>query len=103
MKNKHININKDLIKRKNYLKNEIKIIVLKSIVRNQSVKPTLRSLAKKKMSQIKLKSFISKQNNNICLYTGRIKGVLRLTEMSRHHMKKFSTTGTLQNIKIKSW
>ena len=103
MKNKINNINKDIIKRKCYLKNEIKKIILKSIIQNMNVKPNIRAAAFKKNCKFKKISYISKQNNNICLKTGRFKGVLKLTNMSRHIMKKLGTTGSLQNIKIKSW
>ena len=103
MKNKILNINKDKIKRKEYLKNEIKKIVLISIIQNLNLKPVKRALALKKISHFKRNTFISRQNNNICLKTGRNKGVLKLTNLSRHYMKQLSLHGNLQNIKIKSW
>lgn len=103
MKNKIRNLNRDLIKRKNYLKNEIKKIILKSIIQNLNIKPNIRALAIKKLTDFRKISYISKQNNNICLLTGRNKGVLKLTQFSRHNMKKLSLKGSLQNIKIKSW
>lgn len=103
IKNKILNIEKDKIKRKNYLKNEIKKLILKSIVQNLNLKPKLRALAWRKIAGFRKYSYISKQNNNICLKTGRYKGVLKLTNLSRHYMKQISLTGNLQNIKIKSW
>lgn len=103
LKNKILNINKDKIKRKEFLKNEVKRIVLKSIIQNLNVKPYKRSLALKKIAKFKNISYLSRQNNNICLKTGRNKGVLRLTNLSRHYMKQLSLFGGLQNIKIKSW
>lgn len=103
MKNKILNINKDLVKRKKFLKNEIKKIILKSVIQNLNTKPSTRALALKKLSFFKLESSISKQNNNICLKSGRNKGVIRLTELSRHQIKKYGTLGCLQNIKIQAW
>ena len=103
IKNKILNINKDLIKRKNFTKYEIKKVILKSIIHNKNLKPITRALAFYKLSQIQLKASISKQNNNICLYTGRIGGVWNKFHISRHSMKKFSVSGNLQNIKIISW
>lgn len=103
IKNKIININKDKIKRKEFLKKEIKKIVLISIIQNLNLKPVKRALALRRLSQLKRFSSISRQNNNICLKTGRNKGVLKLTNLSRHYMKQLSLTGNLQNIKIKSW
>ena len=103
MKNKIININKDLVKRKKFIKNEIKKIILKSIIQNLNLKPKIRALALKKLSAFKLSHSISRQNNNICLKTGRMKGALRLAELSRHQIKKYGTLGCLQNVKIRSW
>jgi len=103
IKNKILNINKDKIKRKEYIKKEIKKLVLKSIIQNLNLKPIQRALALRRISQFKKNSFISRQNNNICVKTGRNKGVLRLTTLSRHYMKQLSLIGSLQNIKIKSW
>lgn len=103
IRNKLGNINKDIMKRKMYLNKEIKKLILKSIIQNLNIKPNIRSLAWKKNSKIKIISSISKQNNNICLNSGRFKGVLKLTQLSRHEMKKIGLIGSLQNIKIKSW
>ena len=47
-------------------------------------------------------SNISKQNNNICLKTGRIKGVYNMFNLSRHYIKNIGSLGNLQNIKIAS-
>jgi len=103
LKNKINNIIKDQIKRNKYLKTEIKKIIFKSLIQNMNIRPNIRALALKKNSKIKIKSFISKQNNNICIKSGRFKGVLRLTKLSRHELKKLSSTGSLQNIKVSSW
>jgi ribosomal protein S14 len=98
---KHVlTINKDFIKKKKFTKLEIKKIILKSIIHNKNLKPKLRALAFYKLSRLPLKSFISKQNNNLCLLTGRIGGVLKLTNLSRHSMKRLGVVGNLQNIKV---
>ena len=101
--NKISNINKDFLKRKKALKIEIKKIVLLSIMQNLNIKPCVRALAMKKIIKLKKNSSISRQNNNICLKTGRFKGVLKLTQLSRHYIKKIGSTGSLQNIKVSSW
>lgn len=103
LKTKINNIHRDKLKRKEYIRNEIKKIILKSIIQNLNISPIKRSLALKKLSYFKKISSISKQNNNICLKTGRNKGVLRITTLSRHYIKQLSLVGNLQNIKIKSW
>jgi len=103
MKNKILNINKDFVKRRMFIKKEIKKIVLLSIIQNLNLKPIIRANALKKLCAFKRNDSISRQNNNICLMTGRNKGVLNLTNLSRHQIKKLSTVGSIQNFKIKSW
>lgn len=103
MKNKIINIEKDRLKRKKFTKIEIKKIILKSIIHNKNVKPIIRSKAIYKISKFSFLSFISKQNNNLCLKTGRIKGTYKMFNLSRHYIKKISMSGNLQNIKIATW
>jgi ribosomal protein S14 len=97
MKNKIINI------KKKFTKIEIKKIILKSIIQNKNVKPNIRLKATRKICKFSYKSFISKQNNNICLKTGRIKGVYNMFNTSRHFIKKIGVIGNLQNVKIASW
>lgn len=103
LNNKLINIKKDFLKRKSYTKYEIKKLVLKSIIQSQDIKPVIRANAWCQLSKFKLKTSISKQNNNICLKTGRIKGVYKITTLSRHFMKTLAVNGSLQNIKINNW
>lgn len=103
IKNNILNIKKEYIKRKKFLKNEIKTIILKSIINNQNIKPIIRANASYKLSKFIQNSTISKQKNNICLKTGRIGGVYKLTNFSRHYIKKLFDRNDLQNLKIKNW
>ena len=84
MKNKINNINRDFLKRKNFIKLEIKSMILKSIIQNLNLKPNIRSYAYKKIIKKKLISSISRQTNNLCLKSGRFKGVLKKTQITRH-------------------
>jgi len=102
-KSNKLKINKDLYKRKQFIKFEIKKIILKSIIQNKNIKPIIRANAIYKLSKINNYFSISKQKNNICLKTGRIKGVLKITQTSRHYLKKLLINNNLQNIKINSW
>jgi len=86
-KSKKINIIKDQIKRKKYIKNEIKKIILKSIIQNKNIKPLVRVYAFWKISQFKQNYFLTRQNNNICLYTGKIKSTWKFMQLSRHFLK----------------
>lgn len=99
MKNKIKNINKDFLKRNVNIKKELKKLVLRSIIQNLNIKPNIRALAIKKLAKISLNHSISKQNNNLCLLSGRYKGVLKLTQITRHEIKKKAIKGSLQNIK----
>lgn len=103
MRKKIRNIKKDFKKRKSFLKVEIKKIVYKSIIQNLNLKPNIRSNVWRKLIKLKNNCFISTQNNNLCLNSGRFKGVLKETNLCRHEMKKLGLTGSLQNIKTKSW
>lgn len=76
MKSKYIIVYKDIVKRKKFLKTELKSIILKSILQNFQIKEITRASALKKITFLPKKSFISKQNN-VCLYSGRIGGVYK--------------------------
>jgi ribosomal protein S14 len=103
IKNNILNIKKEFIKKKKFLKTEIKKLILKSIINNQTIKPIIRANANYKLSKFIQKSTISKQKNNICMKTGRIGGVYKITNFSRHFMKKLFDKNNLQNLKIKNW
>lgn len=94
-------ISKDLIKRKNFLKNEIKLILLKSISKNFQINNIIRVEMFRKISIFWKKCNITKQNN-ICLYTGRIGGVFKKWNASRHYIKQMGKWNLLTNTKIKS-
>jgi len=100
---KLINIKKNNIKKTKFLKKEIKKIILKSVIQNKNLKPIIRSTAFYKMSRLKFIYSISKQNNNVCLYSGKLKSVFNKFKMSRHFIKKFCSNNSLQNSKIINW
>jgi len=100
---KIINIKKNNIKKKKFLKKELKIIILKSIIQNNNIKPIIRSSAFYKLSRLKYTHSKSKQNNNLCLYSGKIKSTFNKFKMSRHFIKKFCSNNALQNNKLVNW
>jgi ribosomal protein S14 len=102
MRSRELVIIKDKIKRKYFLKTEIKKIILKSIMRNFGANNIVRLSAFKKITFFKRKTYISRQNN-ICLMTGRIGGVYKLYNISRHSIKRLAKINMLHNTKIKSW
>ena len=99
-KNKIINIKKNFIKKKIFFNNELKKMILKSIIQNKNIKPIIRSFSFYKLSKLKYINNISKQNNNICIYTGRIKGVFSYYKMSRHLIKKKCFENEIQSTKL---
>jgi len=101
MKKEKLVISKDLIKRKNFLKNEIKLILFKSIIRNFQINEFIRIEMFRKIYLMWKKCNITKQNN-ICLHTGRIGGVFKKWNSSRHYIKQMGKWNLLTNVKIKS-
>lgn len=102
MKRNLKNITRDLIKRQIYIKHELKKCILKSIIRNQNVKPIIRSYAFLKLVATTNKSYISRHINT-CLFRGRNRGVYKYTQLCRHALNKQAMFGFLQNTKVKSW
>jgi len=101
MRSKLISIYKDKVKRKKYLKTELKSLILKSIFQNFQSNEVVRLSAFQKLSFLNKKSFISRQNN-MCLISGRMGGVYRWNDISRHNMKTLAKYNMLHNTKIKS-
>lgn len=100
--NNILNIKKEFLKRKKFIKYEIKKIILKSIIENKNIKPIIRANALYKLSKFINKGCIVKQKN-ICIKTGRMKGTYKLTNFSRHFLRKLFINNNLQNIKISRW
>lgn len=100
MKKKKLNIIQDMLKKKIFIKKELKSLVLKSIIFNTNSIPELRMLCKLKLQKFDKKKFISKQTNNMCLKTGKIKSVLNMTKLGRHFIKQIAVSNNLQNFRI---
>lgn len=100
MNKNFINFLKIKVKRKLFLKNELKRKILKSIVQNQQIKPLKRQygyykLIKNTSNFLKIK--------NVCLLTSRQSAVSNNFYFSRHVLKKMLNINKLQNVKIRSW
>lgn len=102
MKRGKKNIVRDQFKRLYYLKVELKNIILKSIIQNKTTKPIIRNYANYKKTLIIRRASIANQNN-VCLLRGRIRGVWKFSQLSRHAMIKLAIYGGLHNTKVKSW
>lgn len=93
---------KDFIKRKNFLKKEFKRVIYKSVLRNLQTNDLVRIEVLKKMNFFKKKCSISRQNN-VCLVTGRIGGVFKKWNLSRHSIKNVAKLTMLHNTKASSF
>ncbi len=102
MINNKIKIEQEYIKKKISIKYEIKKIILKNIIQNKNIQPITRAVANYKLHRLDSKINIPK-HKNVCLKTGRGKGVYKNTNLSRHYMKYLLKHNNLQNIKIHSW
>jgi ribosomal protein S14 len=100
MKREYKNIYIDIIKRKNFLKNEIKKKVLKSIFQNRLIDNNKRIYINSIMTGISKKSSISFQKKR-CVLTGQSNSIYKNFEINRHMIKNLNNNGMIQNITIK--
>jgi ribosomal protein S14 len=102
MKTEKIVLNKDLVKRKKFLKTEFKKKIFKSVSQNFQINNLIRMEMIKKIIFLKKSESISKQNN-ICVITGRFGGIFKKYTLSRHMIKNMAKYNMLHNTTIKSW
>ena len=94
--------NLDNFKRKIFLKNELKRLILKSIIKNENLPNTYRYFALfNKNKLIRTSSHIQHQNR--CVRTGRIWSISKLTQYSRFVFRTSSYNGNLPGFKRASW
>lgn len=94
------NITKDRIKRKFFLKQEIKLVILKSIFQNRYIPSVKRFYIQTFVADVEKKYFISKQNKK-CLLSGQSKSVYNKFGVGRHMIKNLNTMGLIQNLTTK--
>ena len=85
-----------------FLKNEIKNILLKSIIQDKSIKPKVRSYCLYKLLKLKKKSRISFQKN-VCLVLSKHRGEYSKFGFKRHTLKKLNNTSEIANLKNLGW
>lgn len=92
----------DNLRRKLFLKTEIKRILLNSIIQNRYLTPTYRYLALYNKTRLgRLNSKV--QHKNRCVRSGRIWSVNHLTKYSRFIFRVESYHGHLPGFKRASW
>lgn len=96
------NIYKNNLKKIYYIKNEFKVILLKSIIHDKNVKPIIRSYCLYKLTNIKKKSRISFQKS-VCLILGKHRAIYSKFQIKRHTLKKLNTLAKIPNLKSQGW
>ncbi len=89
------------LKRKQKIKTELNLKILKSFIKNKNQQIKKKFFFKNFFFQ-KLNISYNKQQNR-CLFTGRIRGFQKIICGSRHMLKYYSIRGKLQNLYKKSW
>lgn len=92
----------DNFKRKLFLKNELKKILLKSIIKDSKLPLTYRYFALYNKSKLLRISSITQQKNK-CVQTGRIWSTVKLTKYSRFFFRSESNSGNLPGFRRASW
>ncbi len=92
----------DIFRRKLFLKNELKKIILKSLIKNNNIPLSHRYYALYNKSKLYRFSSISQQKNK-CVETGRIWSTVKKTNYSRFFFRTESNVGNLPGFKRASW
>ena len=100
MKSEILNFIKIKIKKKKFIKNELKLKVLKSIFQNKKIIPNKRLFAF--FLILKNNNKINKQKD-ICLLTSKNSGLNNNFGISRNCVKKLLNNNKLQNVKLNSF
>lgn len=95
-------VKKDIKLRKNFKKNELKRLYLKSITLNQNISNNLRFKAQLALSDLPKNSSKNRINNR-CVVTGRPKSVFKQFKLSRISLKQLALNGDIPGVKKISW
>jgi ribosomal protein S14 len=101
MKQNKKDINKLNITKKYFIKKEIKIQILKSIIQNKKINLFLKILINLKILKI-YKHKKKNKINNICFLTGNKNSIFNKFDMCRHTIYKYNKFIKINNIFIKS-
>jgi ribosomal protein S14 len=98
MEKKKFNILKEKIKNKNFMINELKILILKSILKNKKIRLSLKHYIYIYIKKTPHHSKISYQKS-VCFKTGKYKSIMPNFSLSRHTTKSNLNNLKLDNIK----
>jgi len=92
----------DNFRRKLFLKNEIKRLILKSIIKNSHLPLSYRYFALYNKSKLLRLSSLNQQKNK-CVQTGRTWSTVKLVKYSRFLFRTESNKGNLPGFRRASW
>lgn len=92
----------DNFRRKLFLKNELKKVILKSLIKNTKLPLSYRYFALYNKSKLMRLSSVTQQKNK-CVETGRIWSTVKLTKYSRFFFRIESNNGNLPGFRRASW
>nr|AEV66666.1 rps14 [Oxytricha trifallax] len=92
----------DNLKRKLFVKNELKRKLLRSIIKNTKLPNSYRYLALWNYSKLSRISSSTVQQNR-CVITGRIWSVLKILKYSRFFLRTEANKGNLPGFRRASW
>jgi ribosomal protein S14 len=98
MEKKKFNILKEKIRNKNFMINELKIIIFKSIIKNKKIKIGIKHLIYIYLKKLPHQSKISYQKS-VCFKTGKYKSILPNFSLSRQTSKTYLNNFKIDNIK----
>lgn len=96
------NIYRNKIKKIYYLKNEIKIILLKSVFQDKKSNTSIKAFSMFKINNLTKKCRISFQKS-VCLILGKHRSVYSKFNLKRHSIKKLNTLGKIPNLTSSGW
>ena len=92
----------DIYRRKLFLKNELKKLILKSLIKNDNLPIIYRYFALYNKSKLYRFSSLTQQKNK-CVETGRTWSTVKNTKYSRFFFRTESNSGNLPGFKRSSW
>ena len=89
--------------KRNLFKNlEVRFISIKSLLKSQLISLKYKSILERQLYNYDTSSFSTKIKN-ICIFTGRHRGVYRLFRISRIELRNFSSKLEIFGLKKSSW
>ena len=95
-------VNRDQKRRNLFLKNELKRVQYKSIIKNLSISGDKKDEYVLKLNKIKRNSSKVRVKNR-CVLTGRGKAVYRFCRLSRIRFRELASQGLLLGVSKSSW